>query len=91
MEHVVNNKALKQALFSVFLSDSDMEGSEITFGDLKQEHMATDLFWQPVSRDTGYWQVEIADITLNNQRQSLCSHCQVAVARAPRSSQGPPT
>jgi len=79
MEHMVNNKALKQSLFSVFLSDSDMEGSEITFGDLKQEHMASEMFWQPVSKGTGYWQVEIADITLNNQRQSLCSHCQVAV------------
>jgi len=79
MNHMVTNKALKQSLFSVFLSDSDMEGSEITFGDLKQEHMASEMFWQPVSRPTGYWQVEIADITLNNKKQSLCSHCQVAV------------
>merc|ERR1711920_1021121 len=79
MEHLVTSKALKQPIFSVFLSDSDLEGSEITFGDLKQEHMASDMFWQPVSRKTGYWQVEIEDITLNNKRQSLCSHCQVAV------------
>lgn len=79
MEHLVTSKALKQPIFSVFLSDSELEGSEITFGDLKQEHMASDMFWQPVSRKTGYWQVEIEDITLNNKRQSLCSHCQVAV------------
>merc|ERR1719160_2218225 len=41
--------------------------------------MASDMFWQPVSRDTGYWQVEIADITINNRKQTLCAGCQVAV------------
>jgi len=79
MEQLVQTKAMRQPLFSVFLSDSDLEGSEITFGDVKREHMASDMFWEPISRNSGYWQVEIADITLNNQRQSLCSHCQVAV------------
>jgi hypothetical protein len=79
MDHLVNSKALKQPLFSVFLSDSNVEASEITFGDIKQDHMASDMFWEPVSRDTGYWQVQIQDITINNKRQSLCSNCQVAV------------
>ena len=32
-------KALKQPIFSVFLSDSEAENSEITFGDIKQEHI----------------------------------------------------
>jgi len=73
------NKALKKPVFSVFLSDSDSEASEITFGDVKTEHMATDMFWQPVSRDSGYWQVQIDDITINNKKQSLCNDCQVAV------------
>merc|ERR1719159_587113 len=72
-------KALKKPLFSVFLSDSDIENSEITFGDVKQEHMATNMVWEPVSRDTGYWQVQIQDITINNKKQSLCADCQVAV------------
>lgn len=79
MDHLVSSKALKQPLFSVFLSDSELESSEITFGDLKDEHMASSMFWQPVSRSTGYWQVQIADITINNKRQSLCNNCQVAV------------
>lgn len=79
MQRMVTSRALKQPIFSVFLSDSDLEGSEITFGDLKREHMASEMFWQPVSRHTGYWQVEIEDITLNNKRQTLCAHCQVAV------------
>merc|ERR1719393_1255040 len=79
MSHLVENKALKKPLFSVFLSDSDIENSEITFGDIKDEHMATNMVWEPVSRDTGYWQVQISDITINNKRQSLCNDCQVAV------------
>merc|ERR550537_177459 len=79
MDHLVQSKALRQPLFSVFLSDSDMESSEITFGAVKEEHMVTPMFWQPVSRDTGYWQVQIEDITINNKKQSLCNDCQVAV------------
>jgi saccharopepsin len=79
MDNLVQSKALKQPLFSVFLSDSEAENSEITFGDIKQEHMASDMFWQPVSRQTGYWQVEIADVTIDNKRQGLCKDCQVAV------------
>merc|ERR1719321_643108 len=79
MDHMVESKALKQNLFSVFLSDSNMEASEITFGAVKEEHMASGMFWQPVSRDSGYWQVQIEDITINNKKQSLCNDCQVAV------------
>merc|ERR1719345_667088 len=41
--------------------------------------MVSDMFWQPVSRDTGYWQVPINDVTINNKKQNLCEDCQVAV------------
>jgi len=66
-------------MFSVYLSDSDMEASEITFGQIKNEHMSSEMFWQPVSKKTGYWQVRIEDITINNKKQSLCNDCEVAV------------
>lgn len=79
MDHLVRSKKLKRDLFSVFLSDSEAENSEITFGDIKQDRMASDMFWQPVSRNTGYWQVQIKDIAINNKPQSLCNDCQVAV------------
>merc|ERR1719487_1277818 len=74
-----NRGALKHPLFSVFLSDSDAEGSEIVFGETRKHRMASDLFWVPVSRPTGYWQVQIEDITLNDKKQNICSNCQVAV------------
>lgn len=79
MEKLTSNKALRQSMFSVFLSDSDIEGSEITFGAIKEEHMVTPMFWQPVTRHSGYWQVQIQDITINNEKQTLCNDCQVAV------------
>merc|ERR1719361_201091 len=41
--------------------------------------MASDMFWQPVSRNTGYWQGQIKDITIGNKQQNLCNDCQVAV------------
>lgn len=67
---------LKHPIFAVFLSDSDSEDSEITFGDIKQERMVGDMFWVPVSRQTGYWQVQMEDIAIGNQQQKLCSDCQ---------------
>jgi len=71
--------ALKEPVFSVFLSDNDSEGSEIVFGEKRGTRMATELFWVPVSRPTGYWQVQIEDVTLNGKNQGICTNCQVAV------------
>merc|ERR1719171_2208460 len=79
MERLGQSSALKNALFSVFLSDSDDEGSEIVFGEVRKSRMASELFWVPVSRPTGYWQVQIEDITLNDRKQNICANCQVAV------------
>eukprot|EP00930_Biecheleria_cincta_P059456 TRINITY_DN45190_c0_g1_i1.p1 TRINITY_DN45190_c0_g1~~TRINITY_DN45190_c0_g1_i1.p1 ORF type:complete len:427 (+),score=66.05 TRINITY_DN45190_c0_g1_i1:61-1341(+) len=70
---------LRDFVFSVFLSDSNAEDSEVTFGDVKKEHMVGDMFWVPVSRKSGYWQVAIEDIAIDNKKQELCSDCQVAV------------
>lgn len=79
MSRMVSHKLLKEPLFSVFLSDSDDEVSEITFGEVKNEHMASKLFWVPVNQKSGYWEVQIKDITFNNKRQHVCEGCRVAV------------
>merc|ERR1719265_1288273 len=71
--------ALRQSIFSVFLSDSDAESSEVTFGEIKHDHLASSLFWVPVARDSGYWEVQMSDITLNDEQQDLCAQCFVAV------------
>lgn len=79
MSRLKEGKILQSALFSVFLSDLDTERSEVTFGELKRDRLASDLFWVPVERDSGYWEVQIQDITLNNNPQSICKGCFVAV------------
>jgi hypothetical protein len=79
MNRMLHGNLLKEPLFSVFLSDSDEEASMITFGEIKREHMASELFWVPVSRPSGYWEVQIKDITLDSKRQHICENCYVAV------------
>jgi len=70
---------LKRPVFSVFLSEVDGENSEITFGDVKDDHMASDLFWVPITGVSGYWEVQIEDITVDGKRQLICKDCRVAV------------
>jgi len=79
LERLMAVDALKEPIFSVFLSDNDSEDSEIVFGEKRDQRMATELFWVPVSRPTGYWQVQIEDVTLNDMKQGICADCQVAV------------
>jgi hypothetical protein len=79
METLKGTQQLHQTLFTVFFSSSDSEVSEITLGSINNEHMASDLHWVPVSRNTGYWEVEVMDITLDNHPQELCQGCYVAV------------
>jgi len=83
MEGLGSVSALAKPVFSVFLSDSDAEVSEITFGGFKTERMASELLWVSVTGTTGYWEVEIEDITLDGDAQKLCplqdGKCRVAV------------
>eukprot|EP00443_Scrippsiella_acuminata_P113765 CAMPEP_0115585620 /NCGR_PEP_ID=MMETSP0272-20121206/7288_1 /TAXON_ID=71861 /ORGANISM="Scrippsiella trochoidea, Strain CCMP3099" /LENGTH=417 /DNA_ID=CAMNT_0003020681 /DNA_START=40 /DNA_END=1293 /DNA_ORIENTATION=+ len=79
MSRMQAGSSLRQALFSVFLSDSSEETSEVTFGAVKQEHMASEMFWVDVTGSAGYWEVRISDITVDGKAQSLCEDCRVAV------------
>jgi len=79
MGGLAGHKSLKKPLFSVFLSEVDGETSEITFGDVVNNHMASELFWVPITGASGYWEVQIEDITLDGKRQQICKDCRVAV------------
>lgn len=79
MERMSTGKLLRQSLFSVYLSDADSEHSEVTFGEVKKDHLASDLFWVDVSRNSGYWEVQLNDVTIDNRPQELCANCFVAV------------
>lgn len=79
MERMSEAHVLKQSLFSVFLSDDDSERSEVSFGEVKSEHLASELFWVDVARNSGYWEVKIDDIAIENAPLELCVDCYVAV------------
>lgn len=79
MERLTKVQALRQPMFSVFLSDDDEEHSEVNFGEVKPRHMASELFWVDVARESGYWEVAIDGIAVNNQPIGLCAGCYVAV------------
>lgn len=79
MHQLSGGTELRRPIFSVFLSEHEGEKSEITFGEVLQDHLASDLFWVEVSRDSGYWEVPIEDITVDNKPADLCNPCYVAV------------
>jgi len=79
MSRMEQGEALHQSMFAVFLSDSDQEVSEISFGEYKSEHMTGELFWVDVDTSSGYWEVKIDDIALDEKPKAICEDCRVAV------------
>jgi len=74
--------ALKRNRFSVWMStDDDTENSEIIFGELAEDRIASELLWLPVSRyDTGMWQTTMDDFAIDKTPIGLCGSdgCQAA-------------
>lgn len=79
MAGLVGASNLRLPVFTVFLSDDDSESSEVSFGQIKMEHLASDIFWVDVKRDSGYWEIQIDDVTLDGKPLGLCEGCHVAV------------
>jgi len=79
MQRIAEQKVLRKPQFAVFLSDDERE-SEITFGGAKTGKFLGEMVWAQVSRPSGYWQVEISDMAIENKVvPGLCKNCQVAV------------
>merc|ERR1719375_2058247 len=76
LDAFVAKGSLPSNKFSLYLDDND--GSEISFGGFKKSYAASDVVWAPVSHQA-YWQVEIDDVTVNNEKRGICQGCQVAV------------
>lgn len=78
VDSMVKAGVLKKNLFSVYFAKGETSQSEITFGDIRQERIASEIIWAPIN-NPGYWQVEIRDLTLNNEPMGLCGRrCQIA-------------
>jgi saccharopepsin len=87
---MARNNILADPIFSVFLSNTDKETSEITFGAIKKEQMTSDMFWVPVKSSASFWEVQIQDITINNEQTHICDNCRVAVDTGTSELAGPP-
>jgi len=79
MRRMLGQGVLRQPVFTFFLSEADDAASEVTFGQINHQHAASELFWVPLSGPSGYWEIEIQDITLNGHDQDLCKDCRAAV------------
>lgn len=73
---------LENDRFTVWFStEADFEDSEISFGNVPDSRLGSDVMWLPLSSTTsGLWQVAMSDITVNLVRLGLCgaSGCQAA-------------
>merc|ERR1711862_765173 len=78
VEQLTQNGAFKKPIFAVFFSLGD-DDSEITFGQFRNTHMASKMIWFDVMQSSGYWQLQIEDITLENEKAGMCEDCKVAV------------
>jgi len=79
MSRLIGQGVLKQPVFTFFLSDSEDAASEVTFGQINHEHAASGFFWAPLSGRSGYWEIQVQDITFNGENQELCKDCKAAV------------
>merc|ERR1719387_502896 len=78
VDSMVKSGVLKRNLFSVYFAKGETSQSEITFGDIRQHRISSDIIWAPVN-NPGYWQVEIQDVALNGDATGLCKkRCQIA-------------
>lgn len=79
LDRMSHEQTLKHSLFGVYLSEDPAESSEITFGEANHAHIDSHIFWVPVARDSGYWEVPVRDVTLDNHPQEICQNCFAAI------------
>lgn len=91
--NLVDAHLLKRNRFSIWLANEadSNDHSEIVFGDLSEDRMASELLWLPVSGKTGMWQVKMADFAVDNSRANVCGKdgCQVAFDTGTNAIAGP--
>merc|ERR1719387_732309 len=59
--------------FSVFLGDSEVEDSEISFGGWKQEHLTGSLGWSNVVKpEEGHWMIQIKSLQVAGETLKFC-------------------
>lgn len=80
--NLVEAGLLKRNRFAIWLANAhDTEDSTITFGEMDDEKLGSEILWLPVSKtETGMWQAKMNDISVNSARLGICGKigCQAA-------------
>jgi hypothetical protein len=63
---------MSSPIFAVYLGRHVSDDAEITFGNVRQERMASPLTWVNVSEE-GYWQFQFQDFTIDGKPSGLCN------------------
>jgi len=70
---MTEQSSLAHPSFGVFLADSDLELSEISFGGHSPDKVSSPLTFAPVaSPELGYWQVQIKALRIGNRTLDYC-------------------
>jgi len=77
LQSLLAKRKAGKGMFGLYLTSSE---GELTFGGYRKERMTEKLFWAPVSQ-TGSWQINVDDITLDGKPVNLCPKggCEAAV------------
>jgi len=85
MGEFADDKALTHQQFAIWLArEGDGEDSELVLGDFKPERLASEIVWVPLSihpgkTSTGFWQIDVGDMAINNNNIDVCGgKCQAA-------------
>jgi hypothetical protein len=81
MGELAEDNALKHNQYSIWLArDGDGEDSEIIFGDMDPDRLSSQIIWLPISSlDSGFWQIALTDVAVNDGKLGFCKHgCQAA-------------
>jgi len=82
MGNVAEAGLLKRNMFAIWIAEEDDgEDSEITFGQLDESRVGSDVLWLPITNTkTGMFQTKIHDYMIKGKKLGLCGSkgCQVA-------------
>lgn len=68
---LVRQGVLAKSLFSVYFSREEDNASEITFGAIQDNRLASPLTWLAVS-NPGFWSVSVDEVYLGNESLGMC-------------------
>ncbi|KAM7404628.1 hypothetical protein PAMP_011960 [Pampus punctatissimus] len=77
-DNMVKQGLVPQAMFSVYLSGNEQQGSEVVFGGLDSSHYTGGITWIPLTSES-YYQIKMDSVTINGQTVACSGGCQAII------------